>query len=124
MVSLKIPFFPQLIRMRLVHKFGLDISPGSVIGQGLRIEHPVGIVLGASVRIGMNCTIMHNLTIGERYVDARSTGANPTIGDNVIIGIGAIILGYIRIGNNCKILSGSTVLANVADGVSVHGLIK
>ena len=118
------PYVPQIIRLKLINSYGMDCSPGSKIGPGLRIEHSVGIVIGASTVIGKNATIMHGVTIGERYVDKRSDGKNPQIGDDVIIGISAIILGDIKIGDRVKIHAQSLVLKNVDDDSTISGKHK
>lgn len=86
--------------------FACDFSI-SHIPQGTKIKHPVGIVISTDSRIGTNCTILQNVTIGKR------NGVAPGIGNNVVIGAGAIIIGDISIGNNSKIGAGSIVIKNV-----------
>jgi serine O-acetyltransferase len=83
---------------------GADILPGCQIGGGLHVEHPVGIVIGAGVIIGSNCTILQGVTIGAKYVD-RTNGDNkfPVIGDNVSIGAKASIIGGIIVGSNSTV---------------------
>ena len=98
--------------------------PGSQIGLGLRIEHPVGIVIGIKVKIGENCTIAGNCTVGEKYIDQRSLGEYPVIGDNVSIGTGSIILGNINVENNVTIGANSLVLKDVSFGQTVTGVFK
>jgi serine O-acetyltransferase len=120
----KVPYLPNLMRMKMVKSFGFDIAPGASIGSGLKIQHPVGIVIGASARIGDQYTIMQNVTIGERFVDYRSDGKCPIIGNNVVIGISAIIVGDITVGNDIRILANSIILASTPDGRSISGLFK
>ena len=72
-----------------------------------------GIVVSHNAKIGSNCTIFHQVTIGE------GRGGAPTIGDNVLIGAGAKLIGGIRIGNNVKIGAGCTVAVDIPDGATV-----
>lgn len=105
-----------------VRNYGLDACFGNVIGPGLRIEHPVGIVIGGGSIIGRNATILQGVTIGEKYVDVRSNGRYPTIGDNVAIGAHSAVLGGIHIGNNVTLGAHSLVLRDVEDNCLVVGL--
>jgi serine O-acetyltransferase len=117
-----------LLPAYLVHRVnlnvhGIDILPGAVIGDGLRIDHPVGIVIGAGVKIGSGCILLQNVTIGTRYVN--STGYDnefPLIGNNVTVGAGAVILGGVKIGDDCTVGANSVVLADVRDGTTVTGV--
>ncbi len=118
------PFVASLMRLNLVKKFGCDVMPGSKIGPGLLIQHPVGIVIGLKVIIGKNCTIAGNCTIGEKYIDQRSTGDYPVIGDNVSLGANSIILGKIAIGDNVTVGANSVVLKDVTFGETVMGVFK
>ena len=105
-----------------IRNFGLDACLGHRIGPGLRIEHPVGIVIGGGVVIGKNATILQGVTIGEKYVDQRSDGKYPFIGDNVVIGVNSVILGGIRIGSDVAFGANSLVLADVEDNISIFGI--
>ena len=121
--SRKIKIANQL-RMIMVRKFALDSVVGNSIGDGLRIEHPVGIVLGGTVKIGKNCTLMHNSTIGERYVDSRSDGVGAVICDNVIIGVGSQILGNILVSDDTIVTNGSILLRSTTPGERIIGYAK
>lgn len=104
---------------------GIDILPGATIGDGLRIDHPVGIVIGAGTRIGKNCILLQNVTVGTRYIDPNKyNNAFPEIGDNVTIGAGAVILGGVKLGNSCTIGANSVILADVLEGSTVSGVHK
>lgn len=98
---------------------GIEIHPGAVIGQGLFIDHGMGIVIGETAEIGDNCTIYHGVTLGGT---GKETGKrHPTIGNSVLIGAGAKLLGPIVIGDNVMIGSGSIVLEEVMHDTTVTG---
>lgn len=90
---------------------GISIPVESKIGKGLRIHHFGGIIFHPSVEIGKNCTIYHNVTIGDR----GGTGNAAKIGDNVTLGAGAKIIGEIEIGNNCIVGANAVVRESVSD---------
>lgn len=89
----------------------------SNIDGGLMLLHPVGVVIHPHAKIGPNCTILQNVTIGERNVP----GATPTIGANVLIGAGAKILGGVVIGDNARIGANTVVVNDVPAGATVVG---
>jgi serine O-acetyltransferase len=93
------------------HLHGFDALPGSKIGHGLRIEHPSGIVIGSGVVIGDNCTILQGVTLGVKYVDkTRNVNRYPIIGNNVILGAKASLLGQVSIGDRSVVGAHSLVL--------------
>lgn len=96
---------------------GIEIHPGAKIGNRLFIDHGMGIVVGETATIGNDCTIYHNVTLGG--TGKEKTKRHPDIGNNVIIGAGAQILGPIKIGNNSKIGANATVTKNVEDNTTV-----
>lgn len=96
---------------------GIEIHPGAKIGKRLFIDHGMGIVIGETATIGNDCTMYHNATLGGTGKDKYKR--HPDIGNNVMIGCGAKILGPIKIGNNVKIGANSTVFKNVPDNVTV-----
>jgi serine O-acetyltransferase len=114
----------KIIRIRALTLFAIDISPGCEIGPGLRIEHPVGIVIGKDVIIGENVTISQQVTIGEKYNDSRSDGSYPTLGSNISIGAGTIILGSIHIGSGSTLGAQSLILTSVPTNSKIYGLHK
>jgi serine O-acetyltransferase len=107
---------PWSIRRLVCLLLGSDV--GCTLPRSTIIGHPYGIVIHSLTRIGENVTIMHNVTIGERR-PGEATGA--TIGDGVVIGAGAILLGNIHIGEAAAIGAGSVVLNDVQAGAVVAG---
>jgi serine O-acetyltransferase len=102
--------------------FGLEIAMRCEIGPGLYLPHTVGTVIGAW-RIGTNATIYHQVTVGAKEMDVEySQGKRPTIGDNVIIGSGAKILGGITIGDNVVIGANAVVTRPMPDNVVAGGI--
>lgn len=101
-------FIPRLISQVTRHITGIEIHPGANIGRMLFIDHGMGIVIGETADIGNNCTIYHGVTLGGTGKDVGKR--HPTIGDNVMIGAGAKILGPIVITNNVKIGAGVVVV--------------
>lgn len=96
---------------------GIEIHPGAKIGKRLFIDHGMGVVIGETATIGDDCTIYHNVTLGGTGKDTKKR--HPDVGDNVMIGAGAQILGPIKIGNNVKIGANATVTKNVEDNMTV-----
>lgn len=105
---------------------GIEIHPGAVIGQGFFIDHGAGVVIGETAEIGNNVTMYHGVTLGGTSsfsAKGKNTAKrHPTIGDNVIIGSGAQILGPITIGHDVKIGSNAVVLKHVAPNTTVVGV--
>ena len=96
---------------------GIEIHPGAKIGKRLFIDHGMGIVIGETATIGNDCTIYHNATLGGTGKDKNKR--HPDIGNNVMVGAGAKVLGPIRIGNDVKIGANSIVLTDIPDNVTV-----
>lgn len=114
-------FFIARFISQLGRKFtGIEIHPGAKIGKRLFIDHGMGIVIGETAEIGDNCTIYHQVTLGGTGKDKNKR--HPTIGNNVMIGAGAKVLGPIIIGNNVKIGAGAVVLKNVEANTTVVGV--
>ncbi|HHT64091.1 MAG TPA: serine O-acetyltransferase [Clostridia bacterium] len=99
---------------------GVEIHPGAVIGEGLFIDHGMGIVIGETTEIGNNVTIYKGVVLGGTGKEKGKR--HPTIGDNVVISSNATVLGSIKIGNNVKIGAGSVVLKDVPDNCTVVGV--
>ena len=106
---------------------GIEIHPGAQIGPGFFIDHGMGVVIGETAIVGKNVTLYHGVTLGGTMpaVDAsaqRNIKRHPTLGDNVIVGAGAQILGPIEVGRCARVGGNSVVTRNVADGVTVVGV--
>ncbi len=117
----KMPFIARWISQCSSRRTGIEIHPGAKIGNGLFIDHGHGIVIGETAVIGDNCTIYHQVTLGGTGVK-RHEKRHPTIGNNVLIGAGAKILGPITVGDNSMIGSGSVVLSDVPANSTVAGV--
>lgn len=102
---------------------GIEIHPAAQIGAGFMIDHGMGVVIGETTEIGRNVTLYHDVTLGGRklYDDQgnKLRKRHPTVGDNVVIGSGAQILGPIRLGNNVKIGSNAIVVDDIPDNCTV-----
>lgn len=106
---------------------GIEIHPGAKIGRRLFIDHGMGVVIGETAKIGDDCTIYHQVTLGGTGKD--SFKRHPTLGNHVMVGAGTKILGPIKIGDHVKIGAGSVVLKSVesnctAVGVPIHKIVK
>lgn len=102
------------------HFTGIEIHPGAVIGNGLFIDHGMGIVIGESAVIGNNCTIYHGVTLGGTGKE-KGKKRHPTIGNNVLIGAGAKVLGPCTIGDNSAIGANTFVSFDVEPFSTVVG---
>ncbi len=105
---------------------GIEIHPAAKIGKSFFIDHGMGVVIGETAEIGDNVTLYHDVTLGGTTVFSKKgkivTKRHPTIGDNVIIGSGAQVLGPIKIGNNVKIGSNAVVVKDVVPNSTVVGV--
>ena len=109
-------FFSQITRLFTQ----IEIHPGATIGKNLFIDHGSGVVIGETAVIGDNCTIYHAVTLGGTGKDKGKR--HPTIGNNVIIGCGAKLLGNITIGDNVKIGANAVVLTDISDNSTAVGI--
>lgn len=110
----------RIISQRTRRKTGVEIHPGAKIGKGVFIDHGMGVVIGETAEIGDNVTIYQGVTLGGTGLQKGKR--HPTIGNNVMIGSGAKILGAVNIGDNCKIGAGSVVLKDIPAGCTVVGV--
>lgn len=113
-------FLARWLSERAKRKTGIEIHPGAIIGDNLFIDHGMGVIIGETAIIGDNVLIYHGVTLGGTGKDKGKR--HPTIGDNVIIGCGAKILGNITIGDNSKIGANAVVVKNVPKSVTVIGI--
>ena len=108
----KLKFLARWVSQICNRRTGIEIHPSAKIGEGLFIDHGQGVVIGETAVIGDNCTIYHQVTLGGTG-HARQEKRHPTIGNNVLIGAGAKILGPVTVGDNAMIGAGSVVLTDV-----------
>ena len=99
---------------------GIEIHPGATIGKGLFIDHGMGVVIGETTEIGDDVTLYHGVTLGGTGKDKGKR--HPTVGNKVVIGAGAKVLGPINIGDNSKVGSNSVVLKDVPAGATAVGV--
>ncbi len=118
----KIHFFFLARAISQFSKFltGIEIHPGAIIGRGLFIDHGTGVVIGETTEIGDDCTIYQGVTLGGTGKDTGKR--HPTIGNNVLIGSGAKVLGPFVVGNNVKIAAGAVVLTEIPDNCTAVGV--
>jgi len=116
----KLFFIARLISQISRFFTGIEIHPGAQIGKGLFIDHGMGVVIGETAVVGDNCTIYHGVTLGGTGKDTGKR--HPTIGNNVLIGTGAKILGPFKVGDNSKIGANSVVLNEVEPNTTVIGV--
>ncbi len=99
---------------------GIEIHPGAEIGRGLFIDHGTGVVIGETAVIGDNCTLYQGVTLGGT---GKQTGKrHPTLGDNVMVGAGAKILGGFTVGSGSRIAAGAVVLREVPENATAVGV--
>lgn len=99
---------------------GCDIHPGATIGKAFFIDHATGVVIGETTEIGDNVTLYQGVTLGG--VSSSKGKRHPTVGNNVVCGAGAIILGNITIGDNVRVGAGSVVVKSVPPNCTVVGV--
>ncbi len=112
LLKLHLPILPRLISHISRILTGIEIHPGAKIGKNLFIDHGHGVVIGQTAIIGDNVVIYHGVTLGGR--SAQKIKRHPTIGNNVIIGAGAKIIGDVKIGDGAKIGPNAVILKDVA----------
>jgi serine O-acetyltransferase len=116
-----LPFFPRVLSQISRFLTGLEIHPGATIGQGFFVDHGSGVVIGETTEIGANCVMFHNVTLGG--TGKHQGKRHPTIGKNVLIGTGAILLGPITVGDNVKIGANSYIfMHDVPSNTTVAGV--
>ena len=106
---------------------GIEIHPGAKIGKNLFIDHGMGVVIGETSEIGDNVTIYHNVTLGgsSPSIDSerqRHEKRHPTIGNDVVIGSGAQMIGPIKVGNNSRIAANAVVVKDVPENATMVGI--
>lgn len=115
-----IPFIPRLISHIARFLTGIEIHPGATIGCGVFIDHGMGVVIGETAIVGDYALIYQGVTLGG--TGKESGKRHPTLGENVVVGAGAKVLGNIQLGNNVRIGAGSVVLRDVPSDCTVVGI--
>ena len=115
-----IPFLPRFISHISRFLTGIEIHPGATIGEGFFIDHGMGVVIGETSVIGDNVTLYQGVTLGG--TSHKRAKRHPTLGDNVVVGVGAQVIGDITIGENSKVGAGSVVVSSVPANATVVGV--
>ena len=113
-------FIARLISQMSRRRTGIEIHPGAKIGKRLVIDHGMGIVIGETAEIGDDCLIYHGVTLGGTGKDSGKR--HPTIGNNVLIGTGAKVLGPFKVGDNSRIAANSVVLGEIPPDSTAVGV--
>ncbi len=113
-------FWARKISQRAARKTGIEIHPGATIGKGFFIDHGTGVVIGETTIIGDNVTLYQGVTLGGTGKECGKR--HPTIGNNVMISVGAKVLGSFKVGDNSKIGAGSVVIEEVPPNCTVVGV--
>ena len=116
----KVPVIPRVISNFSRFVTGIEIHPGAQIGEGLFIDHGMGVVIGETAEIGDDCHILQGVTLGGTSM--HRTKRHPTLGNRVTVGAGAKLIGAVEIGDNARIGAGSVVVANVPENATVVGV--
>ncbi|MBI3594971.1 MAG: serine O-acetyltransferase [Nitrospirae bacterium] len=118
--KMNIPFLPRVLSQFARFITGIEIHPGAEIGGGFFIDHGMGVVIGETAEIGENVTLFQGVTLGGTGKERGKR--HPTLGDNVMVGVGAKILGGITIGEGVKVGANSVVLKSVPPQSTVVGV--
>ncbi len=113
-------FIARWISQRSRRKTGIEIHPAAKIGRGLFIDHGMGVVIGETAEIGDGCTLYQNVTLGGTGKDHGKR--HPTLGDHVLVGAGAKVLGPFTVGDNARVAAGAVVLDAVPAGATAVGV--
>lgn len=120
LLKMNVPFLPRLISQFAKFLTGIEIHPGATIGRGLFIDHGIGVVIGETSIIGNNVTLFQGVTLGGTGKEKGKR--HPTVGDNVVIGAGAKVLGNIEVGANSYVGANAVVVKNVPPNATIVGV--
>ncbi|MFN8558522.1 MAG: serine O-acetyltransferase [Dehalococcoidia bacterium] len=115
-----VPIMPRMIAHLSRFVTGIEIHPGAVLGEGLFIDHGMGVVIGETAIVGDNCHLLQGVTLGG--TSTRRVKRHPTLGNGVTVGAGAQVIGAISVGDNARIGAGSVVVTNVPPNATVVGV--
>ena len=113
-------FLARFVSQRSAHKTGIEIHPGATIGRRFFIDHGHGVVIGETAEIGDDVTVYQGVTLGGTGKDVGKR--HPTVGNNVLIGSGAKVLGPFKIGDNSRIAAGAVVLNEIPPDATAVGV--
>ncbi len=113
-------FWARWVSQRCVRRTGIEIHPAATIGRRFFIDHGTGVVIGETTVIGDDCTIYQGVTLGGTGKDTGKR--HPTLGNHVMVGAGAKVLGPITIGNHVRIAAGAVVLTDIPDHCTAVGI--
>ncbi len=116
----RVPVIPRAISHFSRFLTGIEIHPGAKIGEALFIDHGMGVVIGETAEIGDNCHILQGVTLGGTSMHRAKR--HPTLGNGVVVGAGAKLIGAVEIGDNARIGAGSVVVTNVPENATVVGV--
>lgn len=116
----RVPFFPRLISHISRFFTGIEIHPGAKLGEGFFIDHGMGVVIGETSEIKENVALYQGVTLGGTSLLKKKR--HPTLGNNVVVGAGAKLIGAINIGDNVKVGAGSVVITSVPANATVVGV--
>ena len=116
----RVPILPRLISHISRFCTGIEIHPGAKIGEGFFIDHGMGVVIGETAEIGDNVLLYQGVTLGGTSL--QKVKRHPTLGNNVVVGVGAKVIGNINVGDNSKIGAGSVVVSSVPANATVVGV--
>jgi len=116
----KVPLLPRLVGQLARALTGIEIHPGATIGEGVFIDHGMGVVIGETAMVGNRCLLYQGATLGG--TGKQHGKRHPTLEENVVVGAGAKVLGAIRVGANTRIGAGSVVLRDVEPDCTVVGV--
>lgn len=111
----RVPFLPRALSQFVRGLTGIEIHPGATIGRRLFIDHGAGVVIGETAVVGDDVTMYHRVTLGGRgwWADAKGSHRHPVVGDRVVLGVGATVLGHVHIGHDARIGAHSLVLHDI-----------
>ena len=116
-------FLSTLLRNRLITKYGIHISLGYKIGKNIHFPHPHGIIIGKGSSIGENCILYHNVSLGKRTGKKNPELSDyPSLGNNVIVFTGAVIIGSVNIGDNAVIGDNRVVTTDFEENTTYAGI--
>ncbi|MEU0557287.1 serine O-acetyltransferase EpsC [Dactylosporangium sp. NPDC006015] len=117
-----LPLLPRAISQLARLLTGVEIHPGARIGRRLFIDHGAGVVIGETARVGDDVTMYHRVTLGGRgwWADDKGSARHPNVGDRVVLGVGATVLGPVRIGDDASVGAHCLVVSDVPAGTRLR----